>query len=291
MTGKTRKTKKQFTPEEREAYRAKQREESAEMMQKAVAELLTSDGWIAWAKCRARMNRYSLHNTLMIVSQLPEATWVTSFKSWKELGRFVVTGQHALRIFAPLFRWPNADEIAAGHPADQKVLYGFKLVPVFDVSQTDGDPLPEPVVEPITGDSHADYLLPLERFAKKGGYTVTYEDLKGECGGYCNPKAKRIVVEADKSLNAQVRTLIHEIAHSLGVGYKDYGREAAEVIVETVTYIVCSGLGLDTSQTSIPYVASWGDQDQAKAIETFAGVVHTIAKQIEDAVKGVRADD
>lgn len=291
-TTQPRKSKKTFSPEERAAYREQQREASADLMKKAVSELLTSEGWIAWAKCRARMNRYSLNNTLLIVCQLPTASLVSSYKHWKELNRQVIAGERALRIFAPLFRWPTEEDLAAGAKKDQKVLYGFKLVPVFDVSQTEGDPLPEPTSEPITGDSHADYIPALEAFAAKQGYTVSYEDLSGTgMGGYCDPKNKRIVVGIGTPANATVRVLVHEIAHSLGVGYKDYGREAAEVIVETATFIVCDGLGLDTSGDSIPYVASWGAQDQAAAIEKFAGVVHKVAKDIEDAVKGVRADD
>lgn len=283
---------KTFTPEQRAAYREQQREASADLMKRAVSELLTSEGWIRWAKCRARMNRYSLNNTLLIVCQLPTASLVSSYRHWKELNRQVIAGEHALRIFAPLFRWPTEEDLAAGAPKDRKVLYGFKLVPVFDVSQTEGDPLPEPTVEPITGDSHADYLPALEAFAVKQGYSVTFEDLtETAVRGYCDSKQKRIVVCTSTPPNSTVRTLIHEIAHSLGVGYKDYGREAAEVIVETATFIVCDGLGLDTSGEAIPYVASWGSQDQAKAIETFAGVVHKVAKQIEDAVKGVRADE
>jgi hypothetical protein len=223
----------------------------------------------------------------MIVVQCPEATMVTKLSEWNKMGRKVIKGASGLRIWAPLLRWPTDEDIALGRPADQKVLYGWKLVSVFDVSQTDGDALPEPpAAQPVTGDSHAGYLPALERFAAKLGFTVTHADLSAMpgAGGYCDAANKRIVVNSEQPVNARVRVLIHELAHALGVGYKDYGREAAEVIVETATFIVCDGIGLDTSGDSIPYVAGWGEQDAAEAITKFGKVVHDVARQIEQAI-------
>lgn len=276
--------KQKFTPEQREEYRAKQRTESAELLSKAVSELLTSEGWQRWVAFRARMHKYSFNNTMLIAMQLPTATIVQSFKRWKEAGRSVMTGERALRVFAPLFRKPTAEEIAAGRPADQDVLYGFKLVPTFDVSQTDGEPLPLPAVEPLTGDTHGRYVPALEALAVSLGYTVSYEDLRGECGGYCDPRAKRIVCDGGGSVNDQVHTLIHEIAHALGVGYKEYGRGDAEVIVETVTHIVCTGIGLETQGFAAPYIAGWGEGDHAAAMTKFAGLVDSLARKIEKAL-------
>jgi hypothetical protein len=137
----------------------------------------------------------------------------------------------------------------------------FRAVPVFDVSQTDGEPLPEAPREPITGDSHAGYVTRLEQYARSLGYSVEREALDS-AGGYCDHKRQRIVVSSNvDSANAHVRVLVHELAHALGVGYAEYGREVAEVIVETSTVIVCGSIGLDTSGESIPYIAGWGEQD------------------------------
>jgi hypothetical protein len=83
--------------------------------------------------------------------------------------------------------------------------------------------------------------------------------------------------------------LVHELAHALGVGYEDYGRRQAEVIVDTVSYIVCAGRGLDVSASSVPYVTGWGDQHAGETIERFAGVIDQIARRIEAALEPDRA--
>lgn len=277
-------TKKKFTPEERAEYRERQRGEAAEMLTTAARELLSSDGWKRWASTRARFHKYSMNNTFLIFVQCPEATHVTGYRQWLALDRHVLPGERAIRIFAPMLRWPNEEDLAAGASPDRKVVFGYKLVSVFDFSQTEGEPLPELPIEPLTGDSHEHYLAPLIKLAASIEYTVEYEELHGDMGGYCQANAKRIVLASGRPVNATVRTLIHELAHALGVGYKEYGREAAEVIVETAAFIVCTGIGLDTSGVSVPYVAAWGEDDELAAVEKFAGVVDNVARQIEKAI-------
>jgi antirestriction protein ArdC len=170
-------------------------------------------------------------------------------------------------------------DAAGGETGDTFTL--FRAVPVFDVAQTDGEPLPQAPREPITGDSHADRIPQLEQFARSLGFTVEREKLAEGCGGYCNATAKRIVIAVGhESANAIVRVLVHELAHALGVSYADYGREVAEVIVETATVVVCGALGLDTSGESIPYIAGWGEQD-LDAIRRHAEKVDEIARTLE----------
>jgi len=282
-----RKPRQEFTPEQKEAYRKEQREKGAELMKAGVTELLTSEGWQKWAAMRARLHTYSFANTILILCQCPEASIVMSGKKWIEMKRRIISGTgSALRVWAPLFRRPTDAEIAAGRKPEDKVLYSYKLVPVFDVSQTDGEPLPErPASQPLTGDSHAAYLRPLEVFAQSLGYSVSFEDLSDGLGGYCDYAAKHIAINKSESINGQVRVLIHEIAHALGIGYAEYGRQQAEVLVETATFIVASSVGLDTTGSSVPYVADWGTADAVKAIEQFASVVDKVARQIEHAVK------
>ncbi len=86
------------------------------------------------------------------------------------------------------------------------------------------------------------------------------------------------------SANARVRVLVHEIAHALGVGYSEYGRRRAEVLVDTVTFIVCGAVGLDTSGSSIPYVAGWGESGELEAIRSYAETIDKIARRIEGAL-------
>jgi hypothetical protein len=97
----------------------------------------------------------------------------------------------------------------------------------------------EPPHEPLTGDSHAHLLAPLCGFAESLGYSVAFEVIEGSAGGWCDPKAKRIVIDAGVPGNAQLRTLIHECAHALGIDYEQYSRAQAEVMVDTA--IFCPG--------------------------------------------------
>jgi hypothetical protein len=165
-------------------------------------------------------------------------------------------------------------------------------VPVFDASQTDPlpgrDPAPLDPPKPaaVTGDSHAAHLPRLEAFAATLGYTVSREpaDTLGGAEGYCDAQAKRIVVNADAAPNAAVRILVHECAHALGIGYAEYGRRAAEVLVDCATFMVCGTIGLDVSGATIPYVAGWGDADAAATIEAFAKTIDDVARRIEHAL-------
>lgn len=90
-------------------------------------------------------------------------------------------------------------------------------------------------------------------------FTVSFEEIRGSAGGWCDAKARQIIVDADAPANARMRTLVHETIHALGVNYAEFGRERAEVIVDTAAYLVCSAVGLDVGGESVPYVAGWGE--------------------------------
>jgi antirestriction protein ArdC len=268
-----------LSPQERTAYREAKRAEARERVERATRALLSSDGWRRWAETRATFHRYSWGNCALIAMQRPEATQVAGFKSWQQVGRQVRKGERSIRIMAPM-SVKERDE--TGDETGERVIF-FRAVPVFDVSQTEGDPLPEPPCEPITGDSHARYIDQLEAHARSLGYTVEREPLE-HAGGYCDAKRQRIVVSSNvEAPNARVRVLVHELAHAHGVGYADYGREDAEVLVETAAVIVCGALGLDTSGESIPYIASWGESNDLEAIGKHAATVDEIASAIEAA--------
>ncbi len=115
--------------------------------------------------------------------------------------------------------------------------------------------------------------------------------MPGSAGGWCDARAKRIVVDAGLPVNAQVRVLVHELAHALGVGYEQFGRERAEVIGDTVTFIVCGSVGLDVGGESIAYVASWGEHGALEAVTAFAETIDGLARRLEDALADAPADD
>jgi antirestriction protein ArdC len=170
----------------------------------------------------------------------------------------------------------------SGQETGERVVF-FRSVPVFDIAQTDGEPLPEVPREPIAGDSHAAFLEPLTAHARSLGFRVEREPLE-HAGGYCDHKARRIVVSSSLcSVNAEVRVLVHELAHAHGVSYRDFGRADAEVIVETAGTIVCGSIGLDTSGEAIPYLAEWGEANDLAAIRSYAATVDEIARELERA--------
>lgn len=270
-----------------EEAKAERRAADAERLHQAAQALLTSEGWENWVKVRSRngLARYSINNQLLVAMQAPQATYIAGFRAFLDLGRCVRKGETAIRILAPVVA--RKKDQPDGNK-DEKKPIGFRAVPVFDVSQT--EPLPdrtptplEPEYEPITGDSHA-YLLPcLEDYAHKLGFPVRYENT-GDAAGWCDQKATTIVVSVELPPNAQVRTLVHELAHALGISYKDYNRPQAEVLVDTVTYIVCSTAGLNTSGETIPYIAGWGENGALESITAYATAIETVARHLEAAI-------
>lgn len=281
MSAKTIARRRNFSDAERAAYRETKRAEARDAIHRAARALLTSDGWRKWAETRATFHDYSLNNCMLIAMQCPEATHVAGFKAWKQLGRQVRKGEHSIKIMAPMVVKQRDDN---GEETDETITL-FRAVSVFDISQTDGEPLPEPPCEPITGNSHAPYIGKLERFAKSTGYCVEYRPLE-HSGGFCSESEKLICISTNvTSANAHVRTFIHELAHAVGVPtYKEHGRADAEVIVETAAVIVCGSIGLDTSGESIPYIAGWGEDNDVEAIRRYAETVDTIARTLENAV-------
>ena len=299
-TSKVKRGKRISDPVEREAFKAQRREEERQAIEASVRALMASEGWARWIEARQRFHTYSLCNTLLIAQQMPSATQVAGYKVWQSLGRQVRKGEHGIRIMAPMTVKRSKDRAAgqawakdgyrpraAAADNETETLTLFRAVSVFDVSQTDGDDLPACPREPIEGDSHAEYLPKLEAFAGELGYAVEYEDLGARIGGYCNPETKVIAINTRSSVNGQVRTFVHELAHALGVDYVDYSRADAEVIVECAAIIACGSLGLDTSGESVPYVAGWGHKSDLDAMRTHAAKVDECAGRIERAL-GVR---
>jgi len=282
MSAKTIARRRNFSDAERAAYRETKRAEARDAIHRAARALLTSDGWRQWAETRATFHDYSLNNCMLIAMQCPEATHVAGFKAWNQLGRQVRKGEHSIKIMAPMV--VKRRDVDKSEETDETITL-FRAVSVFDISQTDGEPLPERPCEPITGDSHAPYIDKLERFARSIGYRVEYRPLE-HGGGFCSEREKLICASTNTTgANSRVHILIHELAHAVGVPtYKEHGRGDAEVIVETAAVIVCGSIGLDTSGESIPYVAGWGEKNDVEAIRRYAETVDTIARTLENAV-------
>lgn len=269
-----------------EAERAERRRADRERLQRAAEQLLSSEGWQRWVRVRSQagLARLSLSNQLLVALARPDATFVAGFKSWLGLGYAVKKGESAIAIIAPM-PVKERDRVSGDETGETITL--FKTVFVFDRTQVapiDGAeqaPL-DPPCEPLTGDSHRHLLAPLRAFTESLGFTVSFDAIEGSAGGWCDARKKRIVVDADAPANAQLRTLIHETIHAFGVGYAEYGRERAEVIVDTATHLVCSSIGLRVDGETVPYVAGWGEDGALEAVTTFARTIDELARRVED---------
>ena len=279
--------RRRLSDAEKDARRSADRER----LEHAARELLTSDGWKRWIRVRATngLARYSLRNQWLIALECHRRgitpTYVAGFRAFLQLNRCVRKGQRAIRILAPV-AVKERDE--HGEATGAKRIF-FRTVPVFDVSMTDPLPDMEPVplappAQPIEGDSHAELIPPLVALARELGYTVETRRLpEPGPGGWCDPKRREIVI-ADGPGNRRLRTLVHELAHALGIGYEHYGRKCAEVLVDCASYIVCGSVGLDVGGETIPYIAGWGEDGALDAIREYAETIDTIARRLENAL-------
>lgn len=287
--------RRRLSDDEREQRRSAERER----VKKAAEQLLTSEGWHRWVRARSMFRRYSANNCMLIALEFHlrgvEPEQVAGFRTWLKLGRCVRKGEHGIRIAARIVpkKTVAGDEQTEHEDGRAHRPARFTTVAVFGLSQT--NPLPdveqmplEPPCEPLTGDSHAHLLEPLGELAIRLGYGVTFEPVAGATGGWCDAHAKRIVVDSTQPVNGQVRVLVHELVHALGVNYETHTRPEAEVIVDTATLIVLSGAGLDTSGETIPYVAGWGETGALEAVTEHAELIDRLARKVEQALANNR---
>lgn len=233
-----------------------------------ISRLTTSDKWQDWLKVQSRFHHYSFGNTLLIQMQCPDATRVAGFQAWRKLGRNVRKGEKAIWILAPVTR--KAGEDTEADADGRRVLVAFKPAAVFDVAQTDGEELPE-VCSRLEGDDVAGVYGRLLVVANSLGYTVEDATFTDTRNGDCTYDLRRIRIAADRSPVQRVKTLVHELAHAmLHEGFNN--RELAELEAESVAYIVCQAVGLDSSEYSLGYVSVWaGGGDEAIAAIKAAG--------------------
>ena len=225
-----------------------------------ISKLTTSEQWQRYLDFQGRFHRYSANNVVLISMQCPEATRVAGFNAWRKMGRFVRKGEKAIWILAPMV-YKQAEAADGDY---ERVIRGFKPVAVFDLSQTDGEELPE-VCNRLTADAPADLFERLRSVAEAHGFSVEDAELSGSVNGDCSHSERRIRVEVRNAPAQRVKTLAHELAHALLHEHFD-SRPLAELEAESVAYVTCQALGVDSSDYSFGYVASWaGDGDTAIA--------------------------
>ena len=260
------------------------------LLERGVTALLTGDGFAAYLRAMARFPTYSVRNVALIHAQRPDATHVAGYRTWQTLGRQVRRGERGIRILVPHRRPVAAEERQEEPEAEQRaVVSGFGVASVFDIAQTEGEPLPTPLApRPLAGDSAlAGWLWEqLAAFLVGDGVSLARYALDRGNGVYW-PAYRRIVVNADLPGDHAVKTLAHECAHHVavtrGLARRDGRRGDAEVIAEGAAFVVLAHVGLDTGGYSFPYVAGWAGERATLAhnLEAIHATAATIIAAIE----------
>lgn len=307
-------TRKEYTPEERAAYNAQKQAEMDEMIERideGVKAVFQSEKYKEYLKFASKFTDYSARNTLLINLQRPDATLVAAYGKWKQLGRQVERGQTGIEILAPVAyktnqvletERPAVDEFGnqlynpdgtEKMETVEKPMTGlaFKKVYVFDVSQTSGKELPDPVTE-LTGDiDSARKEAVFAALKKVTGIDIEFKDIKGGAKGYYNATNNEIVIKSGMSDAQTLKTAFHEAAHNLlhdpakDIVTNKSPRNEKEVQAESVAFIVAEKFGLDTSEYSFPYIASWSEGKQLEQLKNALQEIQSAAKKISTEIE------
>ena len=269
--------------------------ELTDRLEAGITDLFQSDKYKEYLKSMSQFYRYSTRNTLLIHMQNPHATRVASFKLWDEkFNRHVKKGETGIRIFAPIMtkekrEFDKIDPVTKSPLLDENgnivteelesETLRFKLVPVFDISQTYGDPLPE-LVENLIGDV-VQYEAFLDALRETSPLPIMFEPLRDGNDGYCR-YGDKIGIREGMSEVQTISAVVHEITHAK-LHDKEKAPETAvnksnsmkEVEAESISYVVCQHYGIETSPNSFGYLAEWGSRDMSE----FKASLDTIRKE------------
>ena len=261
-------------------------------LKEGIKEFLDSDKYKDYLTKMSQLNNYSNRNLRLILAQNPEARQVASFKQWKEnFGRHVKKGEKALRIFKPMTKIKkdeNNQPILDKNGKPETVTF-FGLVPVFDVSQTEGKEMPKAaeVKEQLTDLDYANLYRALMAIAKENDVSVRFEEMENNKHGYYSVPENQIVLRSNEMNKAQIiKTFLHEMAHAElhhadNPQKENLNRSTAELQAESVAYVVSSYYGIDTSEYSFNYLSGWSaDKETLADLEAQLDIVQQEAKSL-----------
>ena len=261
-------------------------------LKEGIKEFLDSDKYKDYLTKMSQLNNYSNRNLRLILAQNPEARQVASFKQWKEnFDRYVKKGEKALRIFKPMTKIKkdeNNQPILDKNGKPETVTF-FGLVPVFDVSQTEGKEMPKAaeVKEQLTDLDYANLYRALMAIAKENDVSVRFEEMENSRRGYYSVPENQIVLRSNEMNKSQIiKTFLHEMAHA-ELHHADnpqkekLTRSTAELQAESVAYVVSSYYGIDTSDYSFAYLSGWSaDKETLADLEAQLDIVQQEAKSL-----------
>ena len=274
-------------------------------IEQGIKELFESEKYMRYLSVMSRFHRYSVNNTMLIYMQKPDATLVAGYNKWKnQFERHVKKGEHGITIIAPTpfkkkieeqkldpdTKAPILDAEGKAVMEEREVeIPMFRPVKVFDVSQTDGKPLPE-LASSLSG-SVQNYEIFMEALRRSAPVPLSVEPMAANMDGYFSPDQQRIAIRAGMSEVQTVSAAVHEIAHSKLHNYAKAQEEAAragdkeppkkkdrnteEVEAESISYAVCQYYGIQTGENSFGYIANWS---QGKELPELRASLETINK-------------
>ena len=296
-------------PENRQYDRVK---EITEQLEAGIADLFQSEQYMQWLTTMSRFHDYSLNNTILIALQRPDATMVAGYSSWqRNFGRQVAKGAKGIRILAPT-PYKQKVEVDKTDPDTGEVLLNpdgtaqkemqeilrpaFKVVNVFDVSDTTGRELPKLGVNELTGDVEQ-FELFFEALKRTCPVPMEFEQIHGGAKGYYHQVEQRIAIQEGMSQVQTVKTAIHEMAHQKlhaidpekktpGPDPEKISRNGKEVEAESVAYTVCRHFGIDTSDYSFAYIAGWSHGKETPELKASLNTIRSAASEMIRQIEG-----
>ena len=294
---------------------AEKLKEITDRLEQGITELFDSERYREYLRVMSKFHNYSFNNTLLIAMQKPDASLVAGFSAWKNnFGRNVIKGQKGIKIIAPS-PYKVKQEMKKIDPHTQQPIIGkdgkpvteekeitipaYKVVSVFDVSQTEGRELPDIAVNELTGDveRYRDFFAALE---KTSPVPIGFEQIPGSSHGYYHLEDKRIAIDEGMSELQTLKTAIHEIAHAklhdidLNAPENEQqpriDRRTREIEAESVAYTVCQHYGLDTSDYSFGYVAGWSSGRELSELKSSLETIRSAAAEIINSIDETLAE-
>lgn len=252
--------------------------EAYTLIEQGIKNITSSEQYKEFLKFSASFYNYSLNNQLLIWAQKPTATYVAGFNAWKKLGRNVKKGEKGIQILAPMRI--KATRFNEDIEEEETVEFNrYRVTYVFDVSQTEGEAIPNmrEFVKTVQGETEL-----YDMVKNISPFPVTELADCGGADGYYNLKTKEIRISSQNPTSHRLLTLIHEIAHGLLHGDRKTSPKKAirEVEAESVGFIVCHALGIDTSVNSLGYLASYGGRATMQLVEDSKERINQAAKKI-----------
>ena len=274
-----------------------------EQLEKSIQDFMESEKYKAFLSSMAKFHNYSLNNQILIAVQKPDSTLCAGYTTWQKQNRYVKKGEKGIRIICPApYKKEYLKDVidkTTGKPellSDgrtkqeivQKVIPFFKVGYVYDISQTEGQPLPE-IADILEGDLDEGLKSLKEAMLQASPVPVCFQPIDGETNGFYSPAAGEIVVDSTLSEKQSLKTLIHETAHALlhnpEASSSQSTRETKEVEAESVAYVVCQYFGLDTSDYSFGYIAGWssgkGTPELKASLENIRNTSNEIISNVE----------